>query len=64
MAQKRHCLDILMVLGTLAALRTGVNIYGWLTYEDSIKPTTVLYNSLYAAGFWWAWFAVRRIPTN
>jgi hypothetical protein len=63
MVQKQRCLDILLVLGLLSAMRAGVNVYAWMTFDNSIKPTTVLYNVLLAVGIWCAWFAARRIPT-
>ena len=64
MEQKKRCLEILLVLGALAAMRAGVNVYGWIMYEGSIKSATVVYNALIAAGIWWAWIAARRIPTD
>jgi hypothetical protein len=63
MAQKQRCLDILLVLGLLSAMRAGVNVYAWIMIDDSIKSGTVLYNVLTAVGIWCAWFAARRIPT-
>jgi hypothetical protein len=64
MIQKERCIVIITLIGAFAAMRAFWSIFGWMLFENSVKPATALYNVLFAAGIWWAWFAARRIPTR